>query len=157
MSTDTNRCTCLAHIACIHSAIFSIQRSIYASPSYTILCTDQKHTCQVILSSSSAGQCGSTLVCDPVVPITDMSLDFDNPAPNAGDGVSMDVDMLIAVPIPESETIEIGLPGFTSTSVGEFQFDTATFQTDPAFLTTAAPTVPAWKLIGCIKDSLFTR
>jgi hypothetical protein len=141
----------------VHSFSNILNPKKHTCISYTILCTDQKRTCQVILSSSSAGQCGSTPVCDPVVPITDMSLDFDNPAPNAGNEVSMDVDMLVAVPIPESETIEISLPGFTSTSGGEFQFDTATFQTDPAFLTTAAPPVPAWKLTGCIKDSLLTR
>ncbi len=111
---------------------------------------------QVILSSSSAGQCGSVPVCEPFVPVTDMSLGFHSTAPDAGDEVGMDVEMLVAVPIPQTETIDIGLPGFTASNLKEFEFESATFQTDPAFMNDPPP-VPAWKPLGCIHDSMLNR
>jgi hypothetical protein len=113
---------------------------------------------QVLISSSAAGQCGATATCDASVPVTDISLTFSNSTVLAGDEVGVTLSMLVTVPVAESQTIDIGLQGFTATNLqSDFAFDTASFEADPLFSVNELPLMPAWMLLGCIKDDLTGR
>jgi hypothetical protein len=96
-------------------------------------------------------------MCDASVPIAEMTLEFDEPAPQAGDEVGMDIGLYVTVPIPPDQTISIGLPGFNAPSSAEFEFDTTDFQTDAAFLLNDLPPMPFWKKLGCIRDRASQR
>ena len=111
----------------------------------------------MLLSSSAAGQCGATAMCDASVSISDVSLTFDSSTVVVGEETGMQISMVVAMPIQPDQTIDVGLPGFTASNVVDFSFDTTSFETDPAFLLNDVRSMPAWTLLGCIRDSTTTR
>jgi hypothetical protein len=113
---------------------------------------------QILLSSSAAGQCGSSATCDASVPITDMSLSFDNATLVAGDPTGISIDMLVTVPIQKNQTIDVVLSGFTTSGfLGDFSFDVTEFRKDSAFVLNSVPTVPGWTRLGCVSDKTSKR
>ncbi len=107
---------------------------------------------QVLVPSSSAGQCGSTAICEASVPISDVTLTFEGSTVVAGEKTDMQMSMLVAVPILTNQTIDVALPGFTASGVTSFSFDTTSVETDPAFVLNNARSIPAWSKLGCIRD-----
>ena len=114
------------------------------------------HT-QVLLSSSAAGQCGATAMCDASVSISDVSLTFDSLTVVAGGKTGLKFSMVVAVPIQPDQTIDVGLPGFSTSGMIDFSFDTMSFETDSAFLLNDVRSIPVWSKLGCIRDSATTR
>ncbi len=119
--------------------------------SYTYPCT------QVLLSSSAAGQCGATAMCDASVSISDVSLTFDSSTVVAGEETGMQISMVVAVPLQPNQTIDVGLPGFTASNMIDFSFDATSFETDPAFSLNNVRSIPVWTKLGCIYDGAATR
>ncbi len=112
---------------------------------------------QVFLQSSAAGQCGATALCDISVPIADISLEFDSSSLAAGEESGLEISMLVTVPITKSQTIDIGLPGFTAPDFADAEFDSTTLVADPLFSSNERPVIPALKPLGCIQDTLSKR
>jgi hypothetical protein len=119
---------------------------------HTLLTHTYTHERQVVLSSSSPGQCGATATstCNAAVPITDISVQFNNASVVAAGEVGMDIGMTTTVPIGINQTISIALSGFSS-NITDIEFgDAAAFTQDYAFtLNTEAPR-PTQVLLGCI-------